>query len=81
MSAQIENGQYGKLTDKFHSATLTIPSVIAYGKLLDRKAWSQPLRAKIGFLLWLVPQFASLIWIGVEYSKFGIAKTGLDYQL
>jgi hypothetical protein len=55
--------------------------VIAYGKLLDMKRWSQPRRAWTAFVVWLIPQVACVIWMGVEYSKFGTGKAALDYEL
>ncbi|KAH8660302.1 membrane protein [Xylariales sp. PMI_506] len=61
--------------------TITIPVVIGYGKLMDMTRWSQPTRAKIGFTLWVVPQVACFIWIGIEYSKFGTGTYALDYLL
>ncbi|EFQ30384.1 major facilitator superfamily transporter [Colletotrichum graminicola] len=63
--------------------TLSIIIALAFGKLLDRTRWSQTKRAWIAFVLWAVPQAASFIWMGVEYSKFGRGKSkeGLDYEL
>ncbi|PVH78498.1 major facilitator superfamily transporter [Cadophora sp. DSE1049] len=61
--------------------TITIPMVVVYGKVLDWKRWSQPKRAWIAFLLWLIPQAGCFIWIGIEYSKFGTSKAALDYKL
>jgi hypothetical protein len=55
--------------------------VIAYGRLLDSKRWSQRKRAWIAFAFWVIPQAACIIWIGIEYSKFGTAKAALDYTL
>tara|TARA_R110002060_G_scaffold4586_3_gene7169 strand:+ start:137 stop:307 length:171 start_codon:yes stop_codon:yes gene_type:complete len=55
--------------------------VVIYGKVLDWKRWSQPKRAWIAFLLWLIPQAGCFIWIGIEYSKFGTSKAALDYKL
>ncbi|KAJ5746837.1 uncharacterized protein N7511_008533 [Penicillium nucicola] len=60
--------------------SVTIPIVIAYGKLLDFSRWSQPKRAWIAFALWAIPQAACFIWIGIEYSQFGAATLGLDYE-
>ncbi|KAF3763925.1 MFS general substrate transporter [Cryphonectria parasitica EP155] len=60
---------------------VTIIMVMIYGKLLDTKRWSQTNRAWMAFILWLVPQVACFIWIGIEYSKFGTAETALDYVL
>ncbi|PSR77499.1 membrane protein [Coniella lustricola] len=59
---------------------VTIIMVVAYGRLLDAKRWSQGQRAWLAFLLWVVPQVACMIWIGVEYHKFGTATTALDYM-
>ncbi|KAF4345823.1 major facilitator superfamily transporter [Fusarium beomiforme] len=55
--------------------------VMAYGKLLDRSSWSQPKRAWISFVCWVIPQAAAFIWIGIEYAKFGGGKLehALDY--
>ncbi|KAH7317358.1 major facilitator superfamily transporter [Rhexocercosporidium sp. MPI-PUGE-AT-0058] len=60
---------------------VTIPMVIAYGRLLDQKRWSQISRAWLGFLVWVIPQVGCFIWMGIEYSKFGANKTALDYEL
>ncbi|CAI7583587.1 unnamed protein product [Penicillium glandicola] len=60
--------------------SVTIPIVIAYGKLLDLSRWSQPRRAWVAFALWVIPQAACFIWIGIEYSRFGAATLGLDYE-
>ncbi|RDW68475.1 hypothetical protein BP5796_09132 [Coleophoma crateriformis] len=60
--------------------TIVVPMVISYGWLLDMKKWSQRQRAWIAFIIWLIPQVGCFIWIGIEYSKFGTAKTALDYQ-
>ncbi|KFY33441.1 hypothetical protein V494_07613, partial [Pseudogymnoascus sp. VKM F-4513 (FW-928)] len=61
--------------------TVTIPMVVAYGRLMDQQRWSQMHRAWMGFLIWLVPQVGCFVWIGIEYSKFGTEKTTLDYLL
>lgn len=59
---------------------ITIIMVMAYGQMLDMKRWSQAARAWLAFMLWLVPQIGCLIWIGIEYSKFGTEEgQGLDY--
>ena len=63
------------------SASITIPMVVAYGRLLDWKRWSQRQRAWMAFIIWLIPQVACFIWIGIEYGKFGTSKAALDYQL
>jgi hypothetical protein len=61
---------------------ITICIVLAYGKMLDAKRWSQSARAWTSFVLWVVPQTACLIWVGIEYAKFGRSGgTGLDYIL
>ncbi|GAM34500.1 hypothetical protein TCE0_015f02123 [Talaromyces pinophilus] len=61
--------------------SITIPMVIAYGKLLDMKRWSQIHRAWISFAIWVIPQAGCFIWIGIEYSKYGATKTAFDYVL
>ncbi|KAJ5362552.1 hypothetical protein N7541_003396 [Penicillium brevicompactum] len=61
--------------------SVTIPIVIAYGKLLDFSRWSQTKRAWIAFALWAIPQAGCFIWIGIKYSQFGSATLGLDYEL
>ncbi|OBT73199.1 hypothetical protein VF21_08712 [Pseudogymnoascus sp. 05NY08] len=61
--------------------TVTIPMVVAYGRLMDQQRWSQIHRAWIGVLIWLIPQVGCFIWIGIEYSKFGTEKAALDYVL
>ncbi|KAM0722871.1 hypothetical protein Q7P37_001069 [Cladosporium fusiforme] len=53
--------------------SITIPSVIIFGKLLDSQWWPQKRRAWTGFLVWIIPQIACFIWIGIQYSKL---KTG-----
>jgi hypothetical protein len=61
---------------------ITIVMVLAYGKMLDTKRWSQAGRAWTAFAMWLVPQICCFIWIGIEYAKFGKSTgTGLDYGL
>lgn len=62
-------------------AVITIPMVMAFGKVLDMKRWSQKKRAWIGFALWVIPQIGCFIWIGIEYGKFGKGKAKLDYLL
>ncbi|KAF9881471.1 major facilitator superfamily transporter [Colletotrichum karsti] len=61
--------------------SVTIPLVIAYGKLLDTARWSQSRRAWISFAMWSIPQAACFVWIGIEYGKFGSSKPALDYEL
>lgn len=60
---------------------ITIFMVIGYGRLLDMKTWSQARRAWVAFGMWLVPQIACFIWVGIEYSKFGTTEAALDYIL
>lgn len=55
--------------------------VIAYGKLLDMRRWSQINRAWLAFAIWVIPQAGCLIWIGIEYSKYGDTKTAFDYSM
>lgn len=55
--------------------------VMAYGKLLDMKRWSQVQRAWLAFVIWVIPQIGCFIWIGIEYSKYGNHKVALDYLL
>lgn len=61
--------------------TITIAMVVAYGRLLDMRRWSQRQRAWIAFILWVVPQVACFIWVGIEYSKFKNTTVALDYVL
>ncbi|KAH6671961.1 membrane protein [Halenospora varia] len=61
--------------------TVTIPMVIIYGRLLDWQRWTQKQRGWAAFLLWVIPQAACFIWIGIEYHKFGTKKATLDYGL
>lgn len=58
---------------------ITILMVLLYGRFLDRRTYSQAKRAWIAFALWVVPQAACFVWVGIEYSKFGTAETALDY--
>lgn len=59
---------------------ITIVMVMAYGRMLDMRSWTQAARAWLAFGLWVVPQIGCLIWIGIEYSKFGTSEgQGLDY--
>jgi hypothetical protein len=62
------------------AASVTIPSVILFGKLLDNQRWSQRRRAWIAFLVWLIPNIACYIWATIESHQIG-TKTALDYQL
>lgn len=59
-------------------ASLTILMVLGYGKLLDTDRWSQAKRARMSFLLWVIPQAACFVWIAVEYTK--LDRQPLDYQ-
>ncbi|KAH7093656.1 major facilitator superfamily domain-containing protein [Paraphoma chrysanthemicola] len=59
---------------------LTIPSVIVFGKLLDGKGWSQPRRAWIATMSWLLPQMACFIWVAYEYHVLP-SKIALDPEL
>ena len=61
-------------------ASIVIPLVIAFGKLLDCKWWSQRRRAWIAFLMFIIPQIAGFIWIGIEYNRLGLSSS-LDYEL
>lgn len=61
---------------------ITILMVLAYGRFLDTKTRSQAQRAWIAFGLWLVPQVACFVWVGVEYRKLGTGEeAALDYLL
>ena len=55
--------------------------MIAFGRLLDLKHWSQKTRAWISFAFWVIPQAACFIWIGLEYTSLGTGKASLDYVL
>ncbi|KAE9981665.1 hypothetical protein EG327_006139 [Venturia inaequalis] len=61
--------------------SITVPMVIAFGRLLDTKHWSQKTRAWISFAFWVIPQAACFIWIGLEYKSFGASDVSLDYIL
>ncbi|SMR62192.1 unnamed protein product [Zymoseptoria tritici ST99CH_1E4] len=61
--------------------SVTIPSVLIYGRLLDWTRFSQKTRAWLSFICWTLPNIACFIWIGIEYSNFGAGKTALDYKL
>ncbi|KAK1952005.1 MFS general substrate transporter [Colletotrichum sublineola] len=57
----------------------TIPSVMAYGKLLDMNRWCQKTRAWVALCSWVIPQTACFVWLGMEYRKFqNAASTSLD---
>ncbi|KAF3034409.1 hypothetical protein E8E12_005438 [Didymella heteroderae] len=60
--------------------TITIPSVVLFGRLLDNPRWSQRRRAWIAFLVYVIPNIACYIWVAIEYHRLG-PKTALDYQL
>ncbi|UPX15712.1 uncharacterized protein EKO05_0006152 [Ascochyta rabiei] len=60
--------------------TITIPSVILFGKLLDSQRWSQRRRAWVAFLAWIMPQMGCFIWVAIEYHQLGSNST-LDYKL
>ncbi|KAJ4346324.1 uncharacterized protein N0V89_010253 [Didymosphaeria variabile] len=60
--------------------SITIPSVIGFGRFLDNQRWSQRTRAWIAFMLWVIPQTACFIWINIENHQLG-KKSALDYSL
>ncbi|KAK5130846.1 hypothetical protein LTR08_001618 [Meristemomyces frigidus] len=60
--------------------TITIPLVIAFGKLLDCKWWPQRRRAWVAFLMWCLPQIGCFIWLGIEYNTISLSAQ-LDYEL
>jgi hypothetical protein len=64
---------------KFCAASITIPSVIIFGKLLDTKWCSQRRRAWTGIMVWIPLQAACFIWIGIIYKK-GDSHPALDYE-
>lgn len=53
--------------------------VIGYGRLLDMKRFSRGTRAWMAFFMWVIPQVAGFIWIGIEYSKYGTTTQAFDY--
>jgi len=61
-------------------ATVTIQSVVLFGKLLDNQRCSQRCRAWIAFLAWLIPNIACYIRVAIGSHQLG-PKTALDYQL
>ena len=63
----------------FCVASITIPSVIIFGKLLDTKWCSQRRRAWTGIMVWIPLQAACFIWIGTIY-KTGDSHPALDYE-
>jgi len=52
---------------------------VVFGKLLDTRWCAQRRRAWVGFMAWLVIQAGCLIWVGIEYSRYG-PKVALDYK-
>ncbi|KAF5603383.1 major facilitator superfamily transporter [Fusarium pseudocircinatum] len=74
VSTQSTNPKRRMITWCYASATFSIIEVVAFGKLPDRTRWSQIKRAWISFACWFLPQAACIIWIGVEYAKFGRGK-------
>ncbi|KAH7564377.1 hypothetical protein BM1_01424 [Bipolaris maydis] len=60
--------------------TLTIPTVILFGKLLDTTRWTQRTRAWTAMAVWGILQAACFIWVAVEYHTLP-KKTALDYRL
>jgi hypothetical protein len=61
-------------------ASITIPAVILFGKLLDNQRWSQRRRAWVAFLVCIIPQAACFIWTAIEHHQLG-STTALDYEL
>ncbi|KAI7088258.1 MFS general substrate transporter [Hortaea werneckii] len=59
--------------------SIVIPSVLAFGKLLDSQWLPQRRRAWVAFTLWAIPQGACFIWIGIMYSRTQL-NAGLDYE-
>jgi hypothetical protein len=66
-------------TTDLNVASITIPSVIIFGKLLDNNRCSQRRRAWTGIMVWIPLQAACFIWIGIIYNR-GDAHPALDYQ-
>ena len=60
-------------------ASITIPSVIIFGELLETKWCSQRRRAWTGIMVWIPLQAACFIWIGTIY-KTGDSHPALDYE-
>jgi hypothetical protein len=61
------------------TATITIPSVIIFGKLLDTKWCSKRRRAWTGIMVWIPLQAACFIWIGIIYNQRD-SHPALDYE-
>jgi hypothetical protein len=61
-------------------ATIVIPAVLIFGKLLDAQFIPRQSRAWLSFLLWAIPQGGCLIWVAIEYRVLG-PKAALDYEL
>ncbi|KAF4123822.1 Major Facilitator Superfamily [Geosmithia morbida] len=59
-------------------AALTIPSVLAYGKILDGNWTSRKRHAQLCILLWVIPAAAAFIWIGIENHRVA-SQPALDY--
>ncbi|RMY37311.1 hypothetical protein D0865_13405 [Hortaea werneckii] len=59
--------------------SIVIPSVLAFGKLLDSQWLPQRRRALVALALWAIPQGACFIWIGIMYSRTQL-NAGLDYE-
>ncbi|KAI7489036.1 hypothetical protein KC357_g2268 [Hortaea werneckii] len=59
--------------------SIVIPSVLAFGKLLDSQWLPQRRRAWVALTLWAIPQGACFIWIGIMYSRTQL-NAGLDYE-
>jgi hypothetical protein len=52
-------------------AICIVVTVLLFGAFLDNKRFTQRQRAIAGFLIWLIPQMAAIIWTGVLYGKWG----------
>ncbi|RMY99209.1 hypothetical protein D0860_08355 [Hortaea werneckii] len=59
--------------------SIVIPSVLAFGKLLDSQWLAQRRRAWVALTMWAIPQGACFIWIGIMYSRTQL-NAGLDYE-
>ncbi|KAI6997466.1 hypothetical protein KC332_g1502 [Hortaea werneckii] len=59
--------------------SIVIPSVLAFGKLLDSQWLAQRRRAWVALTMWAIPQGACFIWIGILYSRTQL-NAGLDYE-
>lgn len=60
--------------------TITIPSVVLFGKLLDSTRFSQRRRAWTALSVWGLLQIGCFIWVAIEYSILP-GKVALDYRL